>query len=212
MMGGTHRLTGAAFGLGYGMVAGLDPVPAFISGGIAFLVAGGALSPDVDQRWAWRIADDLLPDELLDRDRYAREGKRWSPSSGGPMQHRGITHWWGVYVVLAALWGLAVLITWVGGGPLWWWWIPGAVISGWVSHLFGDFLFGQPDPVTGRGGGIPLYPWWGHVGVEWDAGGALEKWVERFWLPFVVLPVMALAVTGLLPRLIGAATSTIAGG
>jgi LexA-binding, inner membrane-associated putative hydrolase len=210
MMGPGHSAVGASFGLGFGAVAGLPAWQTFASAGVASVFAAGRwLSPDVDLNPAWRVMDELVPDELLDRHRI----RGWSPGKGGPLQHRGITHWWGCQ--LAAVLALtAVYVMWAPP----WWWLPAAVITGWVSHLFGDFCWGMPDPSTGRGGGIPMGPWWGHVGLEWDVDGAWEHAFTRLVMP-VVLAVQGLAVVGVLGqamaalwRVVSAARTTIAGG
>jgi hypothetical protein len=56
-------------------------------------------------------------------------------------------------------------------------WIAWAALAGWVSHLLLDWAFGQADPWAHRGPGIPVWPWWGHVGLGLDAGGLLERFV-----------------------------------
>ena len=90
------------------------------------------------------------------------------------MRHRGVTHFWGLYLVLS----LAVYDVRPD-----WWWVAGAVLAGWWSHLVGDFLVGAPG--QGRGPGIPLLPWWGHVGLGARCGG----WIEGAWA--IVVPLAA---------------------
>jgi hypothetical protein len=125
---------------------------------LASLTAGGVLSPDVDQFKLWRALDRWLPDEWL--------------GEGGPLQHRGLSHWW---VIPAA----AAAYLYVVGGP-WWAWM---LLAGWASHLVADFVIGQGW--GGREDGIPFWPWWGHIGLGGDAGGLLERWV--------LVPVLAVA-------------------
>jgi hypothetical protein len=204
VMGPGHSALGASFGFGFAAAAGLEPWQAFASAGLAAVFSAGRwLSPDVDLNPAWRVADELIPDELLDRRRISG----WSPGKGGPLQHRGITHWWG----LPAFAAVGVVVVCSGWLPWWSWWLPAAVISGWVSHLFGDFCWGMGDPSTGRRGGIPLAPWWCHVGLEWDVDGAWEHLFTRWVMP-PILAVQGLAAVGVLGRVMSAAHTTIAGG
>jgi hypothetical protein len=202
-MGAGHSALGASFGFGFAAAAGLAPWQAFTAAGIASVFAAGRwLSPDVDLNPAWRVADDLIPDELLDRRRI----RGWSPGKGGPLQHRGITHWWGIPAAAAGL----LVAAYTAWSP-WWWWLPAAVIAGWVSHLAGDFCWGMAHPASGRGGGIPFAPWWGHRGLEWDVDGPWEHLATRLVMP-VVLAGQGLAAVGVLGRVVGAARTTIAGG
>jgi membrane-bound metal-dependent hydrolase YbcI (DUF457 family) len=161
----THRLAGAVAGLGVGLVEGWEPGRAVLGVGLSVLVSGGVLSPDMDQYGWWRFLDRWVPDEVLGR--------------GGPLQHRGITHWWGL-PVLVLVWLVVV-----GPGLLW----PVlALLAGWGAHLVGDLLYGAEGP--GRGPGIPMGLWWGHRGVGWHSGGRGEVWVAR--------PVLVVLVVGLL--------------
>jgi len=147
----THYLGGAASGLALASTLALPLPQAALSTGLAAVTAGGRFSPDMDQYKWWRTADLLLPDELL--------------GGGGPLQHRGITHWWGLPALAAyAAWHHAVLSWWVG-----------ALLIGWISHLVGDFVFGKK--LWGQcAGGIPLLPWTEHIGLGLDSGG----WLDRF--------------------------------
>jgi len=161
MMGTTHRLTGVCAGLAYAQVAHLGPLELFGSMVLAAGTAAGRTSPDLDQRWAWRFVDGVLPDEAL--------------GHGGPMRHRGLAHWWGL--PLAAALTLPALVRpelrWV----VW------ALIVGWCSHLIGDFVFGKPSVMQARGPGIPVAPWWGHLGLGLDTGGRLERCTQWILLP-----------------------------
>ena len=134
------------------------------------MTAAGPLSPDLDQYGPWRAADRVLPDEGL--------------GHGGPMRHRGITPWWGIPAALAPMTLLA---------PADWRWVMWALLAGWVSHLLGDLAFGRAS--RGRGPGIPVAPWWGHVGLGLDCGGAVEAAVRALVLP-VALGWLGLAVVG----------------
>lgn len=141
-----HQLAGFATGAALAVHAGQPPWMAGVSGAAAVVTAGGRLSPDMDQFKGWRRVDRIIP------------GK-------GPMQHRGITHWWG----LPALAGMALA---TAHAP----WLVWMLLAGWASHLAADFVFGKADRWSHRGPGIPLFPWWGHVGVGLDAGGYLERY------------------------------------
>jgi len=145
-----HSLAGFATGAALAVHAGQ---PAWVASGsavLATITASGRLSPDVDQYGLWRRLDRWLPDELL--------------GAGGPLQHRGVSHWWG--------WPAAAAVYLSAHAGPWWVWM---LLAGWVSHLFADAVFGKR--AWGRGPGIPLFPWWFHVGVGLDAGGILERWV-----------------------------------
>jgi membrane-bound metal-dependent hydrolase YbcI (DUF457 family) len=147
-----HRLGGFVAGAALAAATHQPLWVAVASAGIATVAAAGRLSPDVDQFKGWRLADKLTPDEML--------GK------GGPLQHRGITHFWGLPLAASVA---------VSGSPGLW--IAWAALAGWVSHLLLDWAFGQADPWAHRGPGIPVWPWWGHVGLGLDAGGLLERFV-----------------------------------
>jgi hypothetical protein len=94
------------------------------------------------------------------------------------MRHRGLSHWWGIPLAVGfAIPHLAEDVRWVLT----------AVVVGWVSHLIGDFVFGKRDRYAHRGPGIPLAPWWGHVGLGLDSGGSAEAAVRTFVLPTVLV-------------------------
>lgn len=166
----THRLCGFAAGLGAAAVLPMTPAEAVGAVAVAVLTAGGPLSPDMDQRKWWRLLDRVIPDEWL--------------GNGGPLQHRGITHWWGVILT-----GVVVAVFTVGFP----WWAAG-LTAGWGSHLLGDAVYGARSP--GRGPGVPLGPWWGHHGAGLHSGGRGEIFVGR--------PVLVFLATGLLLVLSGA--------
>ncbi len=196
VMGPTHRALGAVFGVGYGVSMGLPVAGVVGCGVLGTLTAAGVASPDVDQRWGWRLADTLTPDELL--------------GGHGPMQHRGITHWWGVALVATAAWLTALLpLAGDGGRGSLLAHAAGALLAGWWSHLVGDLVFGKADVRTGRGPGIPMMPWWGHVGLSLDVGGRLERLTQAgLWL---VVAGQVLAHVGLLGRLLDAGRTVVAG-
>lgn len=98
--------------------------------------------------------------------------RRWWRDSLGQwkaFRHRRLTHWWGLPA-------MAMLLFAVLHGPLAW--LLGAALTGWCSHLAGDWVYGKRGPaVTGwRGAGIPLAPWWGYHGIGWACGGKGEKY------------------------------------
>lgn len=102
-----------------------------------FTAAAAATStlPDIDQTKPWRLLDRIVPDELL--------------GAGGPLDHRGASHWWG--------WPAAAFYaTWSLTG------MPGAVVHGLVfgvaAHIVLDAGWGRP--------GVPVAPWWWYAGVS----------------------------------------------
>lgn len=148
-------------------------------------MSAGKHSPDIDQfKDPWDRLDNMVPDELL--------------GFGGPMRHRGISHWWGIPAVVSfAVWWVchqvplpvAVVIVLAA-------WVP---LAGVWSHLLSDFVVGarygggkrpEADDPGGawnaksaldaddspRGPGIPLMPWWCHVGLGYKVG-SLGEWV-----------------------------------
>ena len=123
---------------------------------VAAVTAGGELSPDVDQFGWWRLLDRLLPDEAL--------------GAGGPLQHRGITHWIAWPPLMAGGW--AVLLSVFPGLP---WWLGFGVALGWASHLLLDSVFGRavrsPDGRVVVRAGVPTMPWWRHRGGAFRSGG-----------------------------------------
>lgn len=164
MLSSTHRLTGTAAGLTLATVLQAGPGYAAMMAGIATLTAAGVTSPDIDQRGGWRLVDRLLPDELA--------------GHAGPLRHRGVTHWWGLPVIVGYLVRPTV--------PQQWRWLTAAALIGWCSHLVGDFVFGKANTRQGRGPGIPLAPWWWHIGIGLDTGGTLEAVIRRIGLPIVL--------------------------
>lgn len=161
----THLRLGVVTVLGV-QALGLAPhltVPGtLLAGGAAAVFAGGKLSPDMDNQPMW---------------------KRWHVIR--PLGHRRLTHWWGL-PALAAL-------GWLALGPE----IPGLAFAavlgawiGWCSHLVGDAFFGARNPVYDLPKGVPLAPWWAHIGTGWHCGHWGEKAVS------VLLAVAAVALLG----------------
>lgn len=143
-----HVLMGAVAGLGAAAAQGLPAWQCAASAGLGSLA--GPL-PDVDNHRWWKRLDRFVPDEWL--------------GYGGPLQHRGLTHWW---VLPAAAWIAAQRLE-----PGAWWLL--ALVVGWASHLVGDLVFGQADRYCHRGPGVPLGPWFWHVGVGLKSGGPGES-------------------------------------
>lgn len=210
-----HYLLGAAAGLGLAMGAGwpaavraaLHGWPGWVETALtvgagitaAAVAAIVAPLPDCDQRrwWThrhqregWRKRRDLP--------KIRRDLPRW-------LQHRRITHFWGLAVPVVAP---APFAPWPIG------WILAAVAVGWLSHLLGDWVFGkrQPREAGGRPAGIPIgwalnrrqaapgerqRTWrWIYHGVGLRCGGRLEK--------FVAWPVLAAGLVLQTAILIGA--------
>jgi hypothetical protein len=148
----SHLLFAMDTQLALSMSSGQGPASAGCSVAVAGLASWG---PDLDQLWPWKRVDKVLPDEAL--------------GNGGPMRHRGITHWW-FWPLLAGVLAHRADMGDVG-------WVVWALIWGWTSHLVGDFLFGEEPQ------GIPLAPWWCHVGVRTvlpsrlapNSGGIVER-------------------------------------
>lgn len=172
MKGTTHYLFGACSGVALGSAAGWEWPQIVAAGWLATLTAGGRLSPDVDQHWAWTFVDRLVPDEWL--------------GNNGPLQHRGLSHWWGLPLAgFSVAWSML---------PAAWAWVAYALLTGWSSHLAGDYLFGRAG--AGRRAGIPFAPWWNHRGIGLAVGGVLER-VFAVLLPFALLGQAFLVVRAL---------------
>lgn len=180
-----HQLLGGVAGLGlaeilrwphaahlaaHGLPAWMGSAAAVGTGLLAGAVAATvAPLPDVDQRRWWCYARD----PLTGRRTVRRDLPRW-------LQHRRVTHWWGLAVPMAA--PAAFLPAPLG-------WLLAAIAAGWLSHLAGDWVFGQRGPrETGwRGAGIPLgwrrcrstsgrYWSWIYHGCGLKCGGRVEVW------------------------------------
>ena len=163
MMRTGHHLAGASAGLAAATVAGWSlPVAA----ATALVAAMVAPLPDVDQRRWWAPLREFRP-----------------------LQHRRLTHWWGLAVPLVAPIPFAP-------APLAW--LLASVATGWLSHLVADWVFGKRGPQsTGwRGPGIPFMPWWAYHGLGVRCGGTVER--------YVAYPVLALTLLTQLALMIGA--------
>lgn len=162
MMRAGHHLAGAVAGLAVAGATGQSLPVAIASALVASAVAP---LPDVDQRRWWAPLREYRP-----------------------LQHRRLTHWWGLMLPLTAL--LPVV-------PASLRWLILAALAGWASHLAGDWVFGKRGPrSTGwRGAGIPLAPWWGYHGLGLDCGGVVERYVA--W------PVLGLTLAAEVALMIG---------
>jgi membrane-bound metal-dependent hydrolase YbcI (DUF457 family) len=150
-MGPTHRLTGVLAGVVVASLAQQTWSVVAMSGLVASATSHGWASPDLDQTKPWIRVRKALPDDLAVL-----------------LNHRNLTHWWGLPV---GAW------LWTGTLPVQSQWAMRMLVVGWVSHLLGDFIFGA----------LPLLPWGGpRVGLGLDTGGFIETGVlhRRRWVPF----------------------------
>jgi hypothetical protein len=146
MMGPTHRCLGALCGIAVASSDGQPWSMVAMSGLVASATSHGWASPDVDQTGPWVTVRQALP-------------KPWARV----LNHRCLSHWWGLP---AAAWP-AIQI----GLPVEAQWPATMLLVGWVSHLFGDLLFGE----------LPVDPWGRTtVGLGLDTGGFLETGTVRF--------------------------------
>lgn len=152
MMGPSHVIFASLCGAQFGVIQGSTPAQTLLFAGAATLFSAGRQSPDIDNYRTWKKVDAVVPDEVLGR--------------GGPLQHRGLIHWWGLWG--GGWWQVTSMLP----AGLFLWQLVTALFLGPGSHLVGDFLFGKGG--YGRGPGIPLFPWWGHVGLGLKAGGKVE--------------------------------------
>lgn len=146
-MGPTHRWAGALAGAGAASLSGHDLPMVVMTGLVATATSNGWSSPDVDQHPLWVKAGQVLfPVRAMFAHRY------------------GLTHWW----------GLPLLAWWFGVRQM-----PDpastiavALLIGWGSHLFGDFLFGR----------LALLPWGGpRFGLGLRTDGFAESGKFRRW-------------------------------
>lgn len=167
----THHVLGLAVAVAVAPRIAPGVLNGLVLAVVTVVTAGGALSPDMDQQPWWRMFDRAVPDEVF--------------GHGGPLQHRGITHWWGLPASLA----LVLAVTPAHG---WAWWACAGVALGWASHLLGDFVVGAGSPY--RDAGIPLAPWWAHAGLGAPCGGWVERLVGRLALPAVAAHWLAISI------------------
>lgn len=142
----SHRIFGVACAVTWCSLTQQNLPQTVLVSAVAAVVAPW---PDVDQRRRWREMHEAIPDEFF--------------SHGGPLRHRGITHWWGTAVLFAVVLCMIDTVT-AGQISL----ILIAMMIGWCSHILGDFLVGARSRY--RGPGVPLAPWWRHVGIGIKTG------------------------------------------
>lgn len=173
MNGPDHRaFTAGAFLLAAPFMPLHGPKEWIAAGVVAVATSSGKFfSPDCDMGWLWRLIDRFLPDEKVLDD-------------SGPMQHRGVTHWF--------VWPL--LFWWLSG--LHWdvWvsvdghaltissgWLLASIAVGWGSHDLADFIAGEAG--QGRSAGVPLLGWRCHVGLGFECDGFAARVVARGAVP-----------------------------
>jgi len=162
-----HYALGASAGLVYAQLAPVTWWQGILAVPVAAGVSYAAVSPDIDQSKLWRWLDKPVPDEAL--------------GNGGPMQHRGVSHWWGIFAALTWVWWTAT------PRDLWFgllFAVLGAVMAGWWSHLAADAVVGRAG--QGRRAGVPLLPWWAHIGLGFKCGGPVER-ALTYVVPVAVL-------------------------
>lgn len=159
---GTHYAGGAALGLLVGQigyhVAGWDAGSILALSAVATATAGGKLSCDIDQYRTWRTINRWVPDEWL--------------GGGGPLAHRGITHWVAWPLLIATGWAALIQRMPAAGGV---WWLGYGAAIGWASHILLDALYGHAVRTT-EGAivvrrGVPLVGWLVRFGGVWTSGG-----------------------------------------
>jgi membrane-bound metal-dependent hydrolase YbcI (DUF457 family) len=164
----SHVLVGAAAGAGLAVADGQGPL---LAAATVLVAAAAAPIPDLDNASWWKTLDRVVPDEVL--------------GHGGPMRHRGLMHWWVLPVVFTATVTVAA--------PIEARWALLAAAAGWGSHIVADFLVGARSPY--RGPGVPVAPWWWHVGLGLHNGSVPARVVESVVVAFGVWAVLVL--TGL---------------
>jgi membrane-bound metal-dependent hydrolase YbcI (DUF457 family) len=172
--GRAHRLLGAGTWLYAGAVFAFAPWQVALGVPVAMVFSAGRLSCDIDNTKTWKKLDRIVPDEWL--------------GEGGPLGHRQVLHWWGLPAV-------AALLVWLTQRDQSLAFAAWAAITGWSSHLAGDFFCGQAGFGTRKG--VPLGPWWWHVGVGFKSGG----WAERLLVPAAFITVLWLLANGHYPQL-----------
>ncbi|MDQ1289855.1 MAG: hypothetical protein QG622_3421 [Actinomycetota bacterium] len=170
----SHRRLGLASALVAAHYLSFPVVGVAVCAASSWLFSGGATSPDLDNQAKYKALDKLLPDEWLGR--------------GGPLGHRRLLHWWGLPALAVIGWQQAqpvvpVAVLWVLAGAL----------IGWCAHLVADLVFGQGNGRVGLPRGVPLMPWWMHVGFGLKSGGALQKAVGQAAVGIAIWAALTLA-------------------
>jgi hypothetical protein len=194
-----HRVTGAVAGGTYAAVLGLPLAPTVACMWAGSITAAGKFSPDIDQYPQWHGRD---PD--VDQWWWVRRLRGFlllvgPDDHGDPVDHRRITHWWGVPAAVAAPIvvgaaylpdrtttppeGLQPVLAW---GATWIMWVAflvgGAFVAGWASHVIADAPFGRRSRY--RGPGVPFMPWWSHHGANLKSAG----WLAHLTVWLVIVP------------------------
>jgi len=138
--------------------AGWSPVECLALAAVSTSTAGGQLSADMDQYRVWRTVNRWVPDEWL--------------GGGGPLAHRGLTHWVAWPAIMAFGWWLAL-----GMVPVLHvvWWLGYGVAIGWASHVIMDALYGHavrtPEGAIVVRRGVPTVLWYRHRFGVWTSSG-----------------------------------------
>lgn len=148
MNGRTHRALAAATWLATAQSLGVTGWAAVAAVGPAVAFSAGPTSPDLDNTRFAKWMDGLIP-------------------GPDPFGHRRLAHWWAP--------PLAAALTCNRMGEGWPRTLLLAACVGWLSHLLGDLVFGKRGMGTPRG--VPVAPWWWHVGVGFKVGTAFERTV-----------------------------------
>lgn len=159
MLGTSHRLLGFLSGVTVAHTTGQRLPMTVVSGLVASATSHGWASPDLDQTRPWIRLRQAMP----------RKAAR-------VMNHRQLTHWWAIPLIVGAVVvvrpsTVAVLL-----------------LTGWVSHLVGDFVFGDLPVVPGGRR---------RVGLGLDTGGFTEtgRIRGRTVIPFGPVRVLITAAT-----------------
>ena len=151
-----HRAVAAVSWLGVAPLLGVDRPLTLAGVGMAVAFSEGVTSPDIDNTWAAKKVDALVPG----RD---------------PSRHRELAHWWLIPVLAwLVIWRhvddpQAQVLLWAG-------------VVGWASHLAADAVFGQAGYGTRAGiPVVPLLPW--RLALGEKVGGGLETVVT--WVAYL---------------------------
>ena len=156
MMGATHRVLAAGAWLAAAPAVGATGWQAAAGILPAVAFAAGPTSPDLDNTRLAKWVDSVIP-------------------GPDPFGHRRLAHWWALPALAgAAVWQLPDSLLRVAAL---------AAVIGWASHLAGDLVFGQGGFGTPQG--VPLGPWWWHVGVGVKVGSGAETVTRWALLPAV---------------------------
>ena len=160
---GTHYAGGLVLGLTVGELGSL--AFGWSPGAVLCLAAVSTVTgpaADCDQRKWWRRIAKVVPTHWL--------------GEGGPLAHRGITHWTAWGPIIAALWWVLMAVDPSLRGV---WWLGYGVACGWASHVILDALFGHavrtPMGAVVVRRGVPTRLWMHHRWGIWTSGGPGSK-------------------------------------